>query len=411
MQMTRRSLLLGGLAVMALSGCAAPQADQLKGTTAHQQLPLTTPRVPEMAAASRDLMWSLMKLGDQTRNMVASPSSLASTLALIGLGATGPTAESLDRAFGMGAVERAAAANALRTAMSRYDSLPEKVDAKNPPETPVLHQASHLLLVDNADVAQEFLDGATQYFDTGVERVERSSAKQNLDAWVRKHTCGQIEQSAIKVTARTRLVAQDAILFAAAWQEQFDYEEPIKFHRLDGSTAPVDSVSRTFQCAHAELDGWQAIRLPYTEGFAMDIVLPPKDTSPHQADTTRLARLDQLLDEATAGQVQVRLPVLDTRTNLDLAELLARHEVDLRSFDGIFKDAEVKQVAQQARLQITAKGTVGAAVTEVGVELSAAPPSTPIDFIVDRPYLINITAEATGWSLFLAAITDPTQQE
>lgn len=413
MQVTRRSLLLGGLAAMALSGCNTSRAEPLTGNITYEQLPLTTSHVPGLVTASLDLMWQLMLLGNQEDNTVASPSSLVSALALLGLGATGDSATSFDQVFGMGAEERAAAANALRTAMTSHDALPEKVDAKNPPATPILHQASHLLILDEIPVNQAFLDRATQYFDSAVERVVRSSAKANLDAWVNRHTAGLIEKSAIEVTRDTRLVIQDAILFAAAWQTQFDQESSIDFHRLDGSSIPTEGISQTFDCAHAELDGWQAVRLPYTDAFRMDVILPPTGTSPYRAETSHLMRLIELLDadHRPPRGVEVSMPTLDVHTTLDLRTLLTRHGMDLGSFEGIFARAAVEDARQQARLQVTAKGTVGAAVTEISMMEVSAPINDALPFVVDRPYLIDITAEATGWSLFLAVITDPSVKE
>ncbi|MDO5066179.1 MAG: serpin family protein [Propionibacteriaceae bacterium] len=411
MQLNRRGLLLGGLAVMALAGCAAPRTERLAGTAAHQQLPLTTPSVPDLVAVSRDLAWQLMQLEDHAGNTVVSPASLVSALALIRLGASGSTAESLDRVFGMGAQEGAAATNALRTAMSGYDSLPEKVDAKHPPERPVLHQESHLLIIDDAAVRPAFLDDAARYFSSTMERTERGSAKAALDAWVTKHSAGLIKESAVTVRPDSLLVLQDAILFAAAWRTRFDREEPLLFRRPGGQSVTVDGIMHTFRCPHVDQDGWQAIRLPYTEAFAVDIILPPERISPHEADATRLARIRELLDSAAQREVMVHLPTLDTRSTLDLSALLARHGVEFKEVDGIFPEAVVGEATQQARLQITAQGTVGAAVTEIMVVEVAAPGTEgALPFVVDRPYLMDIAFEATGWSLFLAAISDPTLQ-
>lgn len=413
--MKRRSLIFGGLALAALSSCsgagASPKTVQLTGGTAYQGLPLSTPKVPEMVDASQRLGWNFLRLGDRGTNAILSPSSLSSAFVLVGLGASGVTAEALDEVFGMGAMERAAATNALRAAMSEFEALPEAIDAEEPPEKPIAHQASHILVIGNEiEPKPAFLDGARQYFDTSVERLEKGDAKANLDAWVRQHSAGLIERSGIKLTPRTRLVVQDAILFAARWQKEFTKELSITFTDAKGTTRQVDGMTENFYCPYAKGGGWEAIRLPYNARFAMDVILPGEGTHPLDIETAELVEAGEELAGQETRDVLVELPRLDARSELDLKELFEQQGISLDHFDDLFDGAAVGQAVQQARLQITPKGTVGSAVTEIAMTSKAGPSrNEPIRFTVNRPYALRVIDLATGWPLFLAAIADPTQ--
>ncbi|RRD51420.1 serpin family protein [Arachnia propionica] len=411
MKLTRRTLMLGGLAAAALSGCGSTPlkpTETLISAVTHETFPPTTPHVAELAAFSRTLGWNILRSGEEGANRLLSPSSLISALVLVGLGASGRTASSLDAAFGMSAEERAAATNALRYTLAAYEHLPEKVDVDSPPEHPIAHQASRILLIDDTTPKDPFLDAAKRYFDMGVDRVARSDAEGNLHAWVKQHTAGLIETSAIEVTADTLLVLQDAILFAARWATEFSIEAILPFTTPTG-TKDIEVVEDTLTCRYATAHDWQAIRLPYTEGFAMDVLLPPPGTLPLDAEADLITELTDLLTGATPQPVEVGLPKLDTRHTTDLLTALAGQGIELGEVGGIVDGAGVGQAMQQARLQISAKGTVGAAVTEITVETSAQIPPA-VSFIVDRPYAINVIAEDTQWSLFLAAITDPTDK-
>lgn len=408
MKLTRRTLMLGGLAAAALSGCGATAAEVLTASVDHETFPLTTSHVADLAAFSRTLGWNILRSGEEGANRLLSPSSLVSALVLVGLGASGRTATSLDEAFGMSAEERGAATNALRSALAAYEHLPEKVDVKSPPEHPVAHQASRVLLIDDNTPKDPFLDAAKRYFDIGVDRIARSDAEENLDAWVKQHTAGLIDASAIKVTADTLLVLQDAILFAARWKTEFADESTLPFTTPAG-TKDIETVEDTLTCRYATAHDWQAIRLPYTEGFAMDVLLPPKGTLPLDAEADLITELTDLLSSATPQRLDVKMPKLDARHTTDLLRALAPLGIELGEVDGIVDGADVGQAVQQARLQISAQGTVGAAVTEIAVETAAPPPAT-VNFVVDRPYALNIAAEETRWSLFLASITDPTDE-
>jgi serpin B len=66
-------------------------------------------------------------------------------------------------------------------------------------------------------------------------------------------------------------------------------------------------------------------------------------------------------------------------------------------------------VQQAATLQVGEKGTVGAAATAVGITSSASrAPVRVVTVTFNRPYLLLITAKATGEPLFLAKVGNPT---
>jgi len=63
---------------------------------------------------------------------------------------------------------------------------------------------------------------------------------------------------------------------------------------------------------------------------------------------------------------------------------------------------------QKTRLIIDEQGTTAAAATGIGMAAMAAPnQELPIEFTVDRPYILLLTDEATGLTLFAAAIDRP----
>ena len=64
-------------------------------------------------------------------------------------------------------------------------------------------------------------------------------------------------------------------------------------------------------------------------------------------------------------------------------------------------------VEHSATLDIGEKGTVASAATAVGAVASAARVLPPL-VRFDRPYLIVVSARATGEPLFMARVADPT---
>ncbi|MEO7587055.1 MAG: serpin family protein [Arachnia sp.] len=411
---TRRHLLYGtGLAGLALAlGACSGSAEELRGTTAVLTLPLEgTPHVADAATASARIAWQLMVADPQVTatNRAIAPGSLAVTLAMLAEGAAGTSLQSLDEVFGLTGDERSAAVGALRQALADYEDLPKSVDADDPPETPVVHQANRAVIIDDAKVNQDFLDRLASYYDTAAARLPLDGAQADLDAWARKNTAGLVKKSAIVVTPELRLITQDALLFAAAWRQRFtNANAPLSFTTGDGTSGDIDALADTFMVAHAEGDGWEAVRLPYDDNLAMDVVLPAAGTHPADLDFDTLDASVTALNEAAARPVDLVMPPSDIMAKWDLLPPLGDLGVDLSDLGGIFPGAYVGVVAQQVRLTVTARGTVGAALTETGVPTGAQPPpEEPVELIVDRPFVMRVLDTRTGWPLFLAIVNDP----
>lgn len=401
-------LTMGGLS----SDRDATAAEDLHGAAAILTLPLnSTPHTSDAATASSRIAWNLMVADADVRNTNKSiaPSSLAVTLAMLAEGATGPSLTSLDEAFGLSGDDRSAAMGALRQALNGYEDLPTSVDADDPPETPVVHQANRVVILDDAEIKQDFLDRLASYYDTGAKRLPREVAEADMDAWATKHTAGLVKESAIEIKPYTRLITQDALLFAAKWRQEFNRDDvPLPFTTGAGATANIDALGDTFHVPYATGDRWEAVRLPYDDNLAMDIILPSRGVHPDELDFDTIDASVAGLGEADETGVDLTMPPSDITTKWNLLEPLEAEGIDLSELNGIFDDAFTDQVAQQVRLTVTAQGTVGAALTEAAVALeSSSGPVADVALTVDRPFVMRVLDTRTGWPLFLAIVNNP----
>ena len=432
-QPSRRSLLALAALAPTASALLASCSSSATGTPLTSTVTRETVSLDSVRTSLADAVTACDELGAQLlnhlltqspgTNALASPLSLALALALVADGATDATTQGYDKLLGVSGQERDQTWSAVQTALNRNDRSLDGFDPGKPPETPLVHVANHVVVVDREEVAvsQAYLDTVLRWFSAQVEKVPAGDLAANLSAWAQGHTAGLIKKTGIEVTDDTALVLQNALLFAAQWDTPFNAEGTAEdtFTRADGSTTQTKFMHGTRIIPYAYGQGWAAVRLGYQggeldgQGLAMDVVLPNQGTSPADLPPATWAQASAALDQAAAGsdqnEVKIVLPKLDlTSGPVELLEMLKALGLDTSSLDGIALGLSISQVVQQVRLLVDEEGTVAAALTEVGLTAGAAPDqSKPIDFVVDHPYVLRLRDLATGTTLVQAAIMGP----
>jgi len=409
-----------------LAACGGPDADPQAGMESAAGVALRTvspeaaSALPAVVSATRRLGTTMLADASPGTNVVTSPASLAVALGMLADGARGRTLAELDTVLGASGEERKDAFAALRGTLLHLDGDPAVVKADKLPDTPVVHLADQVVVDDGYPVEADYLTALAEDFGAGTQHVDLGSTagKRVLDAWVKHHTGGLIDKSAIEPDPNLRVVLQDAVVLAARWTQPFlpDGTALRPFTLADGTRLPVETMASARSAAYAEVDGWQAARLPYGDGqLYADLVLPPSGVDPASVTPDLLAKVSVALDRATPVQVELTLPTLDLKPGaIELQKVLAKAgtahlwcgtEPDLTGIGP--ENLCVSQAKQRAVLAVDEDGTVAAAVTEIGVSGSSAPGAPDHKLHLDRPFLMEIAAAKTSWPLFLAAVRDP----
>ncbi|GAA5027232.1 serpin family protein [Microbacterium fluvii] len=371
-----------------------------------------------VADAVRALGVETLSLAPREGNVVLSPSSLGTALAMLADGADGATLADLERVLGASGEERRDAFAALRGDLAELDGDPVAAAEGDVPDGPIVHIADQVVVDDGFSLRDSYLEALADGFDAGVQHADLGSDAgiRVLDDWVRTNSGGLIEKSAIQADADLRLVLQDALVLAARWQTPFPFEQTAgrSFTLGDGTVIESDAMLQNEAAfASAEVDGWQAVRLPYTEALHADLLLPPAGTDPAELTPELLRELASELDAATPAEIEVQLPVLGLAPEpLDLSGLLpnlglASLGCGSADLSGIGQgDLCVGQAMQSAVLRVDEDGTVAAAVTELGVvETAARVPDRAVHF--DRPFVFTVVHDDTDLPLIVAAVRDP----
>ncbi|MFF1254123.1 serpin family protein [Pseudarthrobacter sp. NPDC058329] len=405
---------------MGLAACAAPAAPELLTAHGVERASADRGAYPDELASFRD---SALRLGDallasDQGNVIASPGSLLIALAMLRAGASGEAAAEIDAVLGLPETDRDEAMNALLASLEEYDGDPGSVDEDNPPAKPLVHTANGLFVDKNVPTGGGYLDTLAKHYGTGVHPVDfrdEALTKPAIDAWVSRHTGGRIKKAPAPYDRDNTFSLLNAVYFAGAWDVPFSagttFDAP--FATPDG-VVDVPMMHGMQEVAYAEGAGWQAVDLPYGEGFVMRLVLPAEDSDGGAGGlkADRLAEVARALDAADPEDVDLALPTWDHKSHFDVRAIL--EQLGLREtlstttdFDAIQPGLMITQAAQDANITVAEKGTVAAAVTQInGMATSIQPePAQSISF--DRPFQYQIVHVGTGLPLFMGKVADP----
>jgi len=261
---------------------------------------------------------------------------------------------------------------------------------------------------------QSYLRSLARYYGTGVYPVDfmdEATTKPAIDAWVDKNTGGRIKKAPAEYDRKNTFSVLNAVYFASAWKVPFDPADTseLPFTTADGRQVSVPTMSGVQDVASVHGAGWQAVELPYAEGFVMRLVLPDSGAAAPGAEV--LADAARALDSAAPSPTQLYLPRWDQKSNFELRKVFGslglREMLQTESdFDSIQSGLMITQAGQSANITVAEKGTVAAAVTQINAQaVSGTVPMKMIRF--DRPFLYEIVHVETGLPLFMGKVSDP----
>lgn len=380
--------------------------------------------VAQLAQSSNAFGFDLYRrLRAQPGNLVVSPASITTALAMTWGGARGETAAEMRKVLHLDGTPDEVMAASGQLARSLQD----------PARPLVFHIANQLFGEQSYTLEPVYLRAVKDAFGAPVELVDFKKAPEKarvqVNEWVEKKTEKRI-QDLVPPGAfddQTRLVLVNAIYFLGKWMQPFEPAEtnPADFHLSATEAKKVPTMNQTSSFRTAWKDGVSAIELPYRGGMSMLVLVP--------GEIEGLAALEAALDgrqlDAIVGGLQreyvrVSIPKLEVNPDRSLAlgELLKslgmplafdRFQADFTAIANPPEPADrlvIGEVFHKGFVKVDEEGTEAAAATAVvGVRGGGGPPPPPRLFKVDRPFLFLIRDNASGLVLFLGRLGDPSR--
>ncbi|WP_139977928.1 serpin family protein [Nocardioides litoris] len=387
--------------------------------------PAAVPAVVAGLARSGGALLGRLAAAAPGDNLVLSPCSIATALAMTATGAAGVTRTQLEQAIG--GVPVAQAGPGLNALAADLEALAGDVrDARGDTRSIELATADALFGQRGVNWRRGFLEALATDFGAGVRAVDftddAEGARAAVNGWAAEQTRDRIPEILPpgSVGPTTRLVLADALHLEAPWHLPFDEDltEDGDFTLPDGATAsvPLMRAGKPLALATAAGEGWQAVRLPYAgEALAMTVVVPDAGSyDAVEADVVAGGLASYLAVPETDVQplVDLALPRWTFRTSTSLKRPLQDLGVEAPFTDADFSpmtgdlDLVVDDVRHEVFIAVDEAGTEAAAVTAVVMAESAAP-VVDLELTVDRPFLFCVHDVEHGAPLFLGRVLDP----
>lgn len=253
-------------------------------------------------------------------------------------------------------------------------------------------------------------------------RFDDAEAKK-ITRWVSDKTNGFIPNyyPLLLPDALTDLL--NVICFKGKWAMPFKTSNTARqdFTSCNGEKTTVDMMSKIFkdEIVYRADDKFKGIKLPYSAGAAMYLIMPVDDNALNVAElwnnetfAYRSDFLDGLKNSYPFdGEVVVNLPKFGMSFQVVLNENLKeiginRAFADNAEIFNIVKNTSLKisNAMHCARIEVDEEGTKAAAVTEITmVETTAVPNPRPprrVYFIAERPFLFVIRDVESNVTLF-----------
>ena len=426
--MPRPRIVLVPLALLAVVACTLPNSPFISPDAVITPASATWAIQQEAANGVNAFATDLYtQLRDESGNLIFSPYSVSTALAMTAAGAQGNTRAEMDKVLHLPTSEKLSPGyRELTTIVTRPPS-----GAKHKPELSVAnslwHQKGHAWKKEYLAVAQD--DFRATLF--GADFVhDPDDARGRINRWVAKETHDHIRDLVPSgaIGADSRLVLVNAIYFKAKWGTPFEKKDTKQelFTLASGQRIRAPLMNQKGDFFLREQADLQVLQLPYDGGATSMYVLLPRTADGLPALEQKLTA--ENLTRWTLGrgkmpleEVKVWLPKFKFTVPFELTPVLQKmgmseaFDGQKANFKGMSEHPEglfVSRVIHKAFVELDEVGTEAAAATAVSMGLATAAPAPPVrvkEFRADHPFLFIIKHEPTGAVLFLGRVLDPTK--
>ena len=360
------------------------------------------------------------RLASHSGNLLFSPYSISSALAMAYAGAQGQTATQMAQAmhFSLHDEQLHAAIGALSGQLMTEASDGGKTLYQLSVADAVWTQQGLPYNPDFLRVPQK--DYASELHQPDFVHSYQQ-ARTDINRWVAQNTADKIPNLLPNgsVDATTRMILVNAIYFKGDWATPYEKERTSDqpFH-LDGqNSVSTPLMFENVSCPASESDDLQIVELPYNGDKLSMVILLPRSVDGMGALEKQLTakNIDQWTSQLADQSVNVHLPKFKMGCSFELADTLKSmgmrdaFNYPAADFTGMTtaERLHISAVVHQALIDVNEEGTEAAAATGIDMVAGAAMRQRLMDFRADHPFIFLIRQQSTGAILFAGRVVNP----
>ena len=355
--------------------------------------------------SNNDFAFNLFRQVTSQKSEIVSPISITYALGMLNNGAAGETQAEINKVLGFG-----------ETGADGINAFCRKMLT----EAPKLDKLTKVMIANNIymnkgyELKPDFVSLAKAFYDATPETRDFADGKTRdvINKWGSDHTEGMIPEVLTGDEFDPNAVSYllNALYFKGAWSEKFDKGNTKNelFHGYNGDTQ-VPMMHQEHEFSYRESDDCQALCLPYgNNAYSMTILLPKEGKTVSDVLSTLTAETWLQYQWMGNAIVDVRLPRFESKTEVNLNNVMSalgmpKAFTDFAEFPDFCNVSTcIGLMKQVAKIKLNEEGTEAAAVTVIGMELTALS-SEPrrVSFHANRPFLYVISEKSTGAIFFI----------
>ena len=357
-----------------------------------------------------DLFFELDEVGE---NVLYSPFSVGTALALVYAGSGGETKSQMANALHFHLDDTSLHAN--------FNYRLTELEQRNLPSSSE-QEALQLNVVNavwpsvNYPPLQTYLDTLALNYGTGVYALDYQNqpelSRQTINSAVMDWTEGLIIDllPPSSITSDTILVLTNTLYLYAPWLTPFNeaFTHEANFANLDQTISTVDMMTQTVSLEYAELEGTEYLAIPYRgKELELFVIMPPIDQFEATAANLNISQIKSVRKNLQPANVSLFFPKFSLESDFELSESLKNLGMvnafeSIADFSPMGIDGRIAYVFHQTRIEFHEAGTEAAAATAVVIVEVSLPPSVR----VDRPFVFIIHDKTTDSILFFGKVVE-----
>ncbi len=349
-------------------------------------------------------------------NKLISPLSIYLALSMVYNGADNATKDSIAKTLELSGIDIATLNSVCQSLLSQFPKEDNKVQ---------LSIANSIWYKQTSyQPFPSFLNTVQNNYNASVRPLnfDDRSAVNTINNWVAQKTDNKIPNIIQSISPDDLMYLINAIYFNGAWKYTFKTSDTYNdiFNLQDGSTKSVPFMKRQLNVNMFGDSSFTMIELPYGGGksFSMYILKPADANESLNSFASSLNEniLNNAISKMDSSTVQLEMPKWEYSYKLeDMRPELSMLGMGIAfggnaDFSKIYDPSQVQvyisKAIHKAYIKVNEEGTEAAAVTAIGITITAMPVPPPV-FKLDHPFLYSIVEKQTGAVLFLGMVNDP----